>query len=267
MSKGTFQVPNRVRVVSRTVGLVVPAYEPDVDRLRGYLESIRETGVADEIHVELDDPTASTPEIGAADSINRVSERRGKGAAIAAGFDTLSTDVLAFADADGATDAPSLVDVIEPVRDGSVGLAVGSRRHPDATITSHQTVIRRRLGDVFAWLARRLLAVPLYDYQCGAKAVGADQWDEIRTHMHESGFAWDLEFVAVADALGYDIREVPITWDDSSDSTVDPIRTPIEMAIAMGRIRRHVKPLQHHQSGSQTATSSESESSTPVGDK
>ncbi len=266
MSKGTFQVPNRVRIVSRTVGLVIPAYEPDVDRLRGYLESIRETGVVDVIHVELDDPTGSTPEIGVADSINRVDERRGKGAAIVAGFDTLSTDVLAFADADGATATPSFLDVVEPVRDGSVGLAVGSRRHPDATITSHQTVLRRRLGDVFAWLARRLLAVPLYDYQCGAKAVGANEWAEIRRHMHESGFAWDLEFIAVADALGYDIREVPITWDDSSDSTVNPIRTPIEMAIAMGRIRRRVRPLQY-QSRSQTATPSESENSTSVGDE
>jgi len=266
MSKGTFQVRNRISVVSRTVGVVIPAYEPDIDRLGGYLESIRETGVADEIHVELDDPTASTPDIGAADSVNRVAERRGKGAAIAAGFDALSTDVLAFADADGATTALSLVDVIDPVQDGSVDLAVGSRRHPDATITSHQTVLRRRMGDVFAWLARRLLAVPLYDYQCGAKAVDAGQWAEIRGHMHESGFAWDLEFIAVADALGCDIREVPITWDDSSDSTVDPIRTPIEMAIAMSRIRRRVKSPQD-QSRLQTATPSESGSSTSAGEE
>ena len=250
--------------MSCSVGLAIPAYEPDLDRLRGYLESIRETGVADEIHVELDDPTDSTPEIGVADSVNRVSERRGKGAAIGAGFDSLSTDVLAFADADGATPAQSLVDVVDPVRDGSVGLAVGSRRHPDATITSHQTVVRRRLGDVFAWLARQLLAVPLYDYQCGAKVVDASQWAEIRTHMHEIGFAWDLELIAVADALGYDVREVPITWDDSSDSTVDPIKTPIEMAIAMARIRRRVKPLQHR---SQTTPPSKSESSTSVGEE
>jgi len=266
MSKGTFQVRNRNRVVSRTIGLVIPAYKPNVDRLAGYLESIRETGVVDVLHVELDDPTDSTPEIGVADSVNRVTERRGKGAAITTGFDTLSTDVLAFADADGATAAPSLVDVIEPIRDGPVDITVGSRRHPDATVMSHQTVLRRRMGDIFAWLARQLLAVPLYDYQCGAKAVDANQWAEIRTHIHETGFAWDLEFIAVADALGNDIEEVPITWDDSSDSTVDPIRTPIEMAVAMARIRRRVKPLRY-KSGSQTASPSETESSTSVGEE
>lgn len=254
--------------MSRTVGLVIPAYNPDIDRLRNYLESIRDTGIADVIHVELDDPAATVPEVGVADSVNRVTERRGKGAAINAGFNELSTDVFAFADADGATRSQSLVDVIEPVRDGAVGLAVGSRRHPDATVMSHQTVVRRRMGGIFSWLARRLMSVSLYDYQCGAKSVSAEQWADIKPHIHETGFAWDLELIAVADALGNDIMEVPITWDDNSVSTVDPVITPIKMAIAMVRIRWRVRSLvQNHSPESQTVSSPESESSTPTSDE
>jgi hypothetical protein len=68
-------------------------------------------------------------------------------------------------------------------------------------VDSHQTYARRWLGHAFAYLARRLLDVPLSDFQCGAKALTADAWRAVRSHLYEAGFAWDLELIAVANAL------------------------------------------------------------------
>lgn len=231
--------------MSPSVGIVLPVYKPDIGKLNSYIDSIRELGIADVIHVELDSPSgASQRALAAPDSVNIAAERRGKGAAITAGFDTLSTDILAFADADGATPADSLQEVIRPVSEDAVEFTIGSRRHPEAIIQTHQTVLRRKMGDVFAWLARRTLPTSLYDYQCGAKALSADTWDELRAHIHEAGFAWDLELIAVAGALGYDIREVPITWDDAPDSTVNPITTALNMGSTLLEIRHRVKAIQ-----------------------
>jgi hypothetical protein len=151
--------------------------------------------------------------------------RRGKGAAITDGFEALETDVLAFADADGSTPAGSMAEVVAPVVEGSAALAVGSRRHPDATVRSHQTLVRRRLGDAFAALAGMLLEVRLYDYQCGAKALSADAWRQVRGHLYEPGFAWDVELVAITVALELSVVEVPIVWEDQPGSTVSPIRS------------------------------------------
>ncbi|MFB6107543.1 MAG: glycosyltransferase [Haloplanus sp.] len=233
--------------MTRSVGVVIPAYHPDVARLDAYVTAIEETVAPDVIRVELDAADAETRRGVRAlpVEVNEATTRRGKGAAITAGFEALDTDVLAFADADGSTPASSLADVIDPVASGSADLAAGSRRHPDATVRSHQTVVRRHLGDGFAWLARRFLDVHLHDYQCGAKAVSADAWRRIRAHLHEPGFAWDIELVAVAAAVDCRIVEVPVVWEDRPDSTVSPVGTTLRLARGLVVSRHRAKLLRN----------------------
>jgi glycosyltransferase involved in cell wall biosynthesis len=218
-----------------TVGVVVPAYRPDLDVLTTYLDGISETLDPARLRVELDAPTdrvrerlAGTPATVAVSPV-----RRGKGAAISDGFDALDTDVLAFADADGATPPPELCRVVEAVTGGRADLAVGSRRHPDATVETDQSPSRSLMGDGFAWMARRLLDVSLYDYQCGAKALTAGAWQQVRNQFTERGFAWDIELVAFVDAGGLQVQEVPITWHDHPESTVPPVRTAVELGSAL----------------------------------
>ena len=228
-----------------SVGIVVPAYDPDVERLVDYLDALRETLDPAELHVELDAGTSGVADRirDAGATVSESAGRRGKGAAITAGFEKLDTDVLAFADADGATPADSLGAVVSRVTDGNADLAVGSRRHPDSDVKSHQTVVRRLLGDGFAWLAGKLLTVDLYDYQCGAKAITADAWERVRGHLYEAGFAWDVELVAVAGALGSRVAEVPIAWEDQPGSTVSAVRTPFRLLGSLLRARHRAKRL------------------------
>ncbi|WP_302082440.1 glycosyltransferase [Salinibaculum rarum] len=231
--------------MSSAVGLVVPAYRPDVDRLAAYVRSLRENLDLVTIRIELDAPVDGVP-AGLADlpaEIHTVPYRRGKGAAITAGFEALSTDVLAFADADGATPADSLAEILAPVRDGTVDLAVGSRRHPEATVDAHQTLARRYLGDGFVWLAHRLLEVDLYDYQCGAKAIDAAAWEAVRQHLYEPGFAWDVELIAIAGAVDLSVAEIPIEWHDRPGSTVSPVRDSLRLARALVTARHRAKRL------------------------
>ena len=228
------------------VGLVVPAYRPDVERLAAYLAEIRERLDPAVIRVELDAATPDVREALAAvpATVNAVPYRRGKGAAVTAGFEALETDVLAFADADGSTPAGSLAAVVDPVVDGTTDLAVGSRRHPEASVASHQTFARRFMGDAFAAVARRLLDVPLYDYQCGAKAITAEGWAQVRQHLYEPGFAWDVELIAIAGAVDLTVREVPIAWEDHPGSTVSPVRDSVALARALLRARHRARQLQ-----------------------
>ena len=231
--------------MARSVGIVVPAFRPDVDRLREYVTAIDAELAPAAIRIELDDPDpgvenalASLPA-----TVHAVPTRRGKGAAITDGFEHLDTDVLAFVDADGSTPVDSVKAVVDPVRDGTVSLAVGSRRHPESIVHSHQTYARRWLGHAFARVARLLLDASLYDYQCGAKAIDREAWQAIRGHLYEPGFAWDIELVAMAAALGFDIREVPIEWEDYPGSTVSPIGTSLQLAQALFAVRHRAKLL------------------------
>ncbi|MCU4926790.1 glycosyltransferase [Halobacteria archaeon AArc-dxtr1] len=228
-----------------TVGIVVPAFRPDVDVLGAYVREIDDALAPDTIRIELDEPREGTVESLSAlpAMVNAVPERRGKGAAITAGFCALETDVLAFVDADASTPVDSLVRVVDRVRGGETAVATGSRRHPEAEVTTHQSRLRRRLGDGFAWLARHVLSLSLSDYQCGAKAIDATAWADVRGHLREPGFAWDVEFLAVADALGYRVEDVPITWADAPESTVSTVGTGRELVTGLFATRHRVKRL------------------------
>ncbi|SDJ21814.1 Glycosyl transferase family 2 [Halovenus aranensis] len=228
-----------------TLGLVIPAYQPDIEQLSTYVDALIGGLGPETVRIELDaaseqivDQLADLPA-----EVSAVPYRRGKGAAITAGFEALDTDVFAFADADGATPAPELVRVVEAVQTGSADLAVGSRRHPESTVATHQTFARRRLGDTFAWLARRLLAVDLHDYQCGAKALTRSAWRQIRGHLYEPGFAWDIELIAMAGAMGLSVEEVPIEWHDRPNSTVSPVRDSFRLARALFGARHRAKQV------------------------
>lgn len=232
--------------MDRSLGIVVPAYDPDVDRLQAYVRELDEAFDPAVLRIELDAPAPGVVDA-LADlpaEINDVPSRRGKGAAITDGFEALGTDLLAFVDADGSTPAASLAEVLEPLVAGEADVAVGSRRHPDARVLGHQTILRRFLGDAFAWLARRLLDAALYDYQCGAKALTAEAWASVRGHLYEPGFAWDVELLAIAGALDLRIIEVPIEWTDAPGSTVSPLETTFSMGQALFVARHRGKRLQ-----------------------
>jgi len=231
--------------MSPTVGIVVPAYRPDVAQVRRYVEDIVKRLDPESVLIELDAPREGVP-ARLADlpaDVEHVPYRRGKGAAITAGFERLDTDVLVFTDADGSTPVASLERVVDRVVSGEANLSVGSRRHPDAEVTSHQTFARRFLGDGFAWLAGNLLTVSLYDYQCGAKAIDADSWEQVRAHLYEPGFAWDVELVAIAGALDLRVVETPIQWEDQPGSTVTPVRDSVALFRALLAARHRAKRL------------------------
>ncbi|WP_415382680.1 glycosyltransferase [Halosimplex sp. TS25] len=233
--------------MSASVGIVVPAFRPDVDRLASYVRSLDARLTPETIRIELDDAdeevATALADLPATVSVSPY--RRGKGAAVTAGFEALETDILGFVDADGSTAPGEFAAVLAAITDGGADVAVGSRRHPDSEITSHQTFARRFLGDGFAWLARRMLDADLYDYQCGAKAITAESWDAVRQHLYEPGFAWDVELVAMAGALELDVAEVPITWEDQPGSTVSPVRTSVRLGRALVSSRHRAKQIRN----------------------
>lgn len=228
-----------------TLGVVLPVYQPDIPVLTQYIESLRDVLSPETVCIVVD--CASDEELSTltqyVDILDSSHHRRGKGAAIMRGFDLLETDVMLFADADGSVQAESVKDVAARVIDGSADISISSRRHPSSRIITHQTVLRRMLGDIFAFMARQMLPTRCRDYQCGAKAIRADVWDVIDEHCHKQGFAWDLEFVSIGGSLGYRIAEVPVTWRDHPESTVDPFATTLEIALALVEIRRRSKKL------------------------
>lgn len=221
-------------------GLVLPAYDPDEAKLHRYASRLEEHLAPAQIRIEIDDPDPSTLE--ALDdldaTVHAVDRRRGKGAAISDGFDALDTSILLFADADGATAPASVADVVAAVQEGA-DVAVGSRRHPEASV-SNRPLHRHILSAGLAAVARPTLGISVQDTQCGVKALTRDAWERIGHRIEEDGFAWDLGLLARAEAAGLSVEEVPVRWHDERDSSVSLLPTTATFLQALVSIRQQI---------------------------
>ena len=169
----------------------------------------------------------------------RVLERPhlGKGAAVAAGLDALTTPLLAFCDLDLSTPLPELLRVVIAGSRPGV-LAIGSRDLTGSSVVRPESRGREALGRAYNRLLQATVVPGVVDTQCGAKAATAEVWRLILAHTREPGFAWDAEAVAVAGALGIDVQEVPIEWHHDDRSKVHVLRDGLGMVRATPRIWR-----------------------------
>jgi glycosyltransferase involved in cell wall biosynthesis len=220
------------------VGLVLPVFQPNVQRVDRYARGLLETIEPAHLRIELDMPREGETE--ALDvpgvEVNAASARRGKGQAIMDGFEALDTDILAFADADASTSVGSVHRIVQQVAEGD-DVAVGSRRHPEADVEG-RSALREVLSSGLVVLAHGFFDVRLSDYQCGAKALRREVWDDIGPRLTERGFAWDMELLVAADRAGYGIEEVPVEWSGESRSSVSLVPAIQEFSRALVSIRR-----------------------------
>jgi glycosyltransferase involved in cell wall biosynthesis len=148
--------------------------------------------------------------------------RPGKGAAIQRGVLTSEARFVGFVDADLATPMETL-DRVVPLLEGGTSVVVGSRRCAGASYEVEQTPVRRLGSWVFHQLAQ--MVVPgVDDTQCGFKFFRGPAAKKIFDSCTVNGFAFDVELLALARRLGYDVVEVPVAWSDRDGSTFSALR-------------------------------------------
>jgi SAM-dependent methyltransferase len=167
----------------------------------------------------------------------------GKGAAICAGLEIVRGEYAAFCDVDLATPLDDL-DLIVVAARMTGGLAVASRGLPTSGFTRHESRRRELLGRLYNRLVQLTLTPGISDTQCGAKAAPTALWHKILTHCSEKGFAWDVEAIAVAQRLGFAVREVGVHWSHDERTRVRVARDGAAMVLAVPRLVRRRRLIQ-----------------------
>jgi len=236
-----------VTVLTAPVGLVVPMFDEVmrvdefVPRLLDFVDArspgselvFVDDGSADGTAERVEALVAERPEVNRVRVLRRA--HAGKGAAITAGLSALTTRVRAFCDLDLAT---PLDDLLRVMAMGSLpgSLAIASRDVAGSRLVVPESRRREALGRTYNRLLQAALTPGIVDTQCGAKAATAEVWDAVLAHSREAGFAWDAEIVALADVLGLDIVEVPISWRHDPRSKVRLGRDGFLMVASVPRI-------------------------------
>ncbi len=169
---------------------------------------------------------------------------RGKGAAIEAGLMTARVGIAAFCDVDLATPLSELALIIDAAAKAPV-LAIGSRGTAASRLTRRQHRAREYLGRAYNRVVQLALVPGITDTQCGAKASRAETWLSIIPRCRETGFAWDVEAIAVARALGVPVQEIGIEWRHQDGSRVRPLTDGARMLRAIPAIRSNVTALRN----------------------
>src|SRR5439155_5123701 len=136
----------------------------------------------------------------------------GKGYAVKAGALAAHGQWVALVDADLDLDPGSIPHYVELARREQLDFAIGSKRHPDSLV--HYPRSRRIASWCYQQLNRALFRLDVRDTQVGLKVFSREVVDEVLPLLLVKQFAFDLELLAVATAVGHGrIQELPIRLD------------------------------------------------------
>jgi dolichyl-phosphate beta-glucosyltransferase len=214
--------------------LIIPAYNEEarlpatLDALRVYAESNPTRAGRIDVTVVDNASTDRTAEV-ARDFDNDalpVSVLRcatpGKGAAVRAGVMSSTADVVAFMDADGATDLSALGMGLS-LLEGGADMAIGSRA-VDGSLTMDRHSRLRQMGAAVYRRQTVRIAPGIADTQCGFKLMRGDIARRVFAPLSCTGFSFDVEVLGRAQRLGARIAEFPVVWIDVPGSTFHPAR-------------------------------------------
>jgi dolichyl-phosphate beta-glucosyltransferase len=223
---------------------VIPAFD-EAARIRGTVDAVR-VALADtaqdggaEIVVVDDgsrDGTADAALEAGADQVVVLPENRGKGAAVRAGVAAARGRTIAFTDADLAYSPDQLLRVLGQV-EGGWDVAIGSRRHPDATRVHGAGALRDLGSRAVNVLAMAVLLSHPHDTQCGLKAFRSDVGKAVFGMARVDRFAFDIEILHLVERHGFTVAEVPVELRMGERTTVRLVRDTARLLRDLWRIR------------------------------
>jgi len=163
-------------------------------------------------------------------------ENKGKGYAIRQGVALSTGDILLVSDADLSTPIEEVEKLLVPYDDGC-HVVIGSRGLDASSIMVRQPWWREFMGKIFNRIVRMLLLKGFKDTQCGFKLFNGSIGRELFRETTIDRFAYDVEILYLAVKAGYKVKEVPVKWLNSPESTVRPIKDSFQMAKDLVRIR------------------------------
>ena len=164
---------------------------------------------------------------------------RGKGGAVRAGLMAARGEYRFMCDADLSMPPKELPRFLPP-QQATFDVAIGSREGTGARRVG-EPVRRHVIGRVFNYLIQVIATRGIADTQCGFKMFTADAVRAIFPHTTLDGWAFDVEVLCIARALGLRIVEVPIEWHHRAESQVSAMRDSWRMLRDVFKVRMRMR--------------------------
>jgi glycosyltransferase involved in cell wall biosynthesis len=231
-----------------SLSVVIPAYN-EASRLAATLGAVDAYLTAQswdwEVRVVDDGSADGTADVAAAYAAGQprvVVQRephRGKGGAVRAGMMAARGAYRFMCDADLAMPIAEIRRFLPPIVT-ACDVVIGTREGLRARRIG-EPAYRHALGRVFNGLVQRLALPGIEDSQCGFKMFTVAAATAIFPRTTVDGWAFDVEVLTIARALGLRIAEVPIEWRFGDESKIRVLSDGIRMLRELRTIRANGK--------------------------
>ena len=211
------------------ISIVIPAYN-ERDRIKKSLDSyipvIESFNLPYELIVVIDGNDGSEDVIKHYKNLKyfKSNARLGKGGAVKKGLLMAQYRWIGFVDADGSLVSEDFKKLLQQIQNNSC--VISSRYLRDSKWINKEPLFNRFASRGFNIIVNLVLHLKVKDTQCGAKFFKFDIIKKIIPHIQVSNRTFDVDILYHIKRLGYNIKEIPVTWNHSKGS-----RMPIKDAI------------------------------------
>lgn len=160
---------------------------------------------------------------------------KGRGIALRIAWLTSPADVCAYMDVDLSTDLAHLPELIDPLANNEADVSYGTRLHKLSQ--TRRSAKREFISRSYVFILRTLAGLKVTDAQCGFKAIRRDAARAIVPLVKDTRWFFDSELLLIAQKNGYRLREVPVRWDEDTDTRVHIWSTATEDLRGIWRLR------------------------------
>jgi len=154
----------------------------------------------------------------------RYEKNQGKGFAVKTGVEASKGKYVLFADADNSTPIEEYEKLQRALMENNAEISIGSRYLKGSNVKIKQPKHRIFISRVGNFLIQAFLIDNIKDTQCGFKLFTSKAAKDIFKFQKVKRFAFDMELLVIAQNLDHKIIEVPVSWFNSAESRVRPIR-------------------------------------------
>ena len=143
--------------------------------------------------------------------------KKGKGLAVKQAWQKFPADWYVFMDADLSTDLAALPALINKLKGHQFDLVMGSRYLPNSQIK--RIWIRILISKIYNLLIRILFNCPVKDMANGFKGANQNIITNVLPSVQNNKWFFDSELVLLTHLNGYQIKEIPVVWQEAQRPT------------------------------------------------